>query len=113
MNYQTGENSVALDSAYTLGALTPYLNFHRPCFFPETIIDEKGRQRKRYPYARMMTPYDKLKSLPGAARTLKPGVSFKQLDVQAHALTDNQAAARLNAQRRALFARIQAASRAA
>jgi transposase InsO family protein len=44
--------------------LNPYLNFHRPCFFPEVILDAHGKQRKRYPYQAMLTPYDKLKSLP-------------------------------------------------
>ena len=29
--------------------LNPYVNFHRPCLFAETITDAKGRQRKRYP----------------------------------------------------------------
>lgn len=26
--------------------LNPYLNFHRPCFFPETRTDAKGKERK-------------------------------------------------------------------
>jgi hypothetical protein len=26
----------------------PYLNFHRPCAQPDTEIDDKGRQRRRY-----------------------------------------------------------------
>ena len=56
--------------------LNPYLNFHRPCFFPETHADNKGRQRKAYRYENMMTPYDKLKSLPNAKDYLKPGLSF-------------------------------------
>ncbi len=43
--------------------LMPYLNFHRPCFFPTTEIDAKGKAVKRYRYADMMTPYEKLKSL--------------------------------------------------
>ena len=28
--------------------LSPYLNFHRPCYFPTESIDAKGRIRKRY-----------------------------------------------------------------
>ena len=44
----------------------PYLNFHRPCFFPTTEIDAKGKTVKRYRYADMMTPYEKLKSLQNA-----------------------------------------------
>jgi hypothetical protein len=41
--------------------LNPYLNFHRPCFFPETRTDDKGKQRKIYLYENMMTPYERLK----------------------------------------------------
>lgn len=100
-------------SAYTLKWLTPYLNYHRPCFFPETILDAKGRQTKRYPYQRMMTPYDKLKSLPAAERYLKPGLCFEILDLQAYAVSDNAAASSLNEQRKKLFARIHAQPRAA
>ena len=58
--------------------LNPYINFHRPCLFAETITDAKGRQRKRYPYKLMMTPYEKLKSLPKAEQYLKPGITFPQ-----------------------------------
>jgi len=83
--------------------LNPYINFHRPCLFAETITDAKGRQRKRYPYKLMMTPYDKLKSLPLAEQFLKPGISFEQLDAQASAMTDNEAAERLNNARAILF----------
>ena len=43
--------------------LNPYINYHRPCFFAEVIVYNKGKQRKRYPYKQMMTPYEKLKSL--------------------------------------------------
>ena len=34
-----------------------------------------------------MTPYEKLRSLPGAEAFLKPGVTFEQLDAVAHAVT--------------------------
>ena len=62
----------------------PYINFHRPCFFPVVVTDDKGKQRRRYPYEAMMTPYEKLKSLPDAERCLKPSVSFERLDEVAH-----------------------------
>lgn len=88
---------------FTQNQLSPYLNFHRPCFFPTEEVDAKGRLRKRYRYEDMMTPYDKLKSLPDAAQSLKPGTTFKQLDAVAHAMSDNEAAQRLNQARAALF----------
>jgi transposase InsO family protein len=47
-------------NAFTLDVLTPYVNFHRPCFFPRTVTDAKGRQRRHYRYDDMMTPLDKL-----------------------------------------------------
>ena len=72
--------------------LNPYINFHHPCVFPETRIDDKGKQRKIYRYENMMTPYDKLKSLPSASNYLKPGVSSEMLDRLAHQISDNQAA---------------------
>lgn len=92
-----------LVNGFTLNVLTPYLNFHRPCFFPEEVIDAKGRCRKRYPYANLMTPYDKLKSLPQASQYLKPGITFQTLDDIAMQCSDNEAARRLNQARDKLF----------
>jgi len=83
--------------------LVPYVNYHRPCFFPEIFTDAKGKQRKRYRYERMMTPYDKLKSLPNAEQFLKPGLSFQSLDDIAYAISDNEAAQRLQQARYQLF----------
>ena len=85
-----------LVNAFCRDHLNPYVNFHRPCLFAETITDAKGRQRKRYPYKLMMTPYQKLKSLDKAQQFLKTGITFEQLDAQARAISDNDAAQRLN-----------------
>ena len=93
--------------------LNPYINFHRPCLFAEIISDAKGRQRKRYPYKLMMTPYEKLKSLPKPEQYLKPGITFPQLDAQASAISDNEAAQRLNDARTILFKTIFNRSKAA
>jgi len=83
--------------------LNPYINFHRPCFFSETLTDHKGKQRKVYRYENMMTPYDKLKSLPNAKDYLKPDISFEILDSAAHKISDNTAADQLQKARRKLF----------
>ena len=92
-----------LVNAFCRDHLNPYINFHRPCLFAETITDAKGRQRKRYPYKLMMTPYEKLKSLPEAEQYLKPGITFAALDAQAAAISDNEAAQRLNEARAVLY----------
>ncbi|MDH3327593.1 MAG: integrase [Gammaproteobacteria bacterium] len=83
--------------------LNPHINYHRPCFFSETIIDSKGKERKKYPYKNMMTPYDKLKSLPEAEKYLKDGASFEIMDKIAFEITDNQSAEKLQTARRLLF----------
>jgi len=90
-------------NAFNQGALNPYVNYHRPCLYPTTIVDKKGKEKKQYKYDDMMTPYDKLKSLDNAAEYLKEGMSFEKLDDIAYAMTDNEAARHLQAQRKALF----------
>ena len=90
-------------NAFNQDHLNPYLNFHRPCHFPETVRDAKGGERRTYPYAAMATPYEKLRSLPAAESRLKPGLNFGMLDAIAHAQSDNQAAERMQQARRRLF----------
>lgn len=97
-------------NAFTQQVLSPYLNFHRPCLFPVEEVDAKGRVRKRYPHANVMTPYEKLKSLPDAVACLKPGVSFDQLDAVAAEMSDNDAARALNQARDRLLASIDPAA---
>ncbi len=93
--------------------LNPYVNFHRPCFFAESITDAKGKTRKRYLLKDMMTPYEKLKSLGNAEAFLKSGVTFDELDQTAAALSDNEAAEQLNRARKKLFQSINRRSRQA
>jgi len=90
-------------NAFCHGFLSPYVNYHRPCFFAESITDEKGKTRKKYRLKDMMTPYEKLKSLPKAATFLKPEFTFELLDQHATAMTDNEAALQLNEARTKLF----------
>ena len=84
--------------------LNPYINYHRPCFFAEVVMDKKGKQRKHFPYKQMMPPYEKLKSLDDASSSyLKVGTTFKQLDEIAYQISDNEAAERLQKARSKLF----------
>lgn len=83
--------------------LFPYMNYHRPCYFPKTITDQKGKQKKTYPYQCMMTPYDKLKSIENGKHYLKPGVTFEILDTVALSQTDDQSAEQLQKERSKLF----------
>jgi transposase InsO family protein len=80
-----------------------YVNFHRPCYFPTTIIDKKGKQRKKYRYDDMMTPYEKFRSLAKPSQYIKAGITFRNLDAFANEMTDNEAAEQLNSARDHLF----------
>ena len=86
--------------------LNPYVNFHRPCFFPVTVIDHRGKVKKTYPYEEVMTPYEKLKSLPQAESYLRPGITFEALDAIANQMSDNQFAERMVKARSDLFEQI-------
>ena len=107
----TPQPCASLVNTFCADFLNPYVNFHRPCFFPETITDAKGKERKRYRYEDMQTPYEKLKSLPKASQHLKQDVTFKQLDAIASMMSDNDAALALNNARKKLFQAISAAIR--
>jgi len=83
--------------------LNPYINYHRPCFFPETITNAKGKQKKIYPYKNVMTPYEKLKTIPDVEQYLKPEISLDILDEYALQISDNEAADSLQKARHKLF----------
>jgi transposase InsO family protein len=90
-------------NAFCAEHLNPYVNFHRPCFFAVEQVDARGRVRKRYPQEQIMTPFEKLSSLPGAGAQLKSGISLQALEATAVQISDNQAAHNLNAARARLF----------
>ena len=83
--------------------LSPALNFHRPRMFPVEHADDDGRLRKRYPHDAVTTPYERLKSLDGAERFLKPDASFGDLDKIAQAASDLAAMREVNRARDELF----------
>jgi len=75
--------------------LNIYINFHRPCFFPVSVIDHRGKIKKTYPYEEVMTPYEKLKSLPEAKSYMQAGVTLKELDDISNEMSDNVFAERM------------------
>ena len=83
--------------------LNPYINYHRPCFYPETLIDKKGKEKKVYRYENMMTPYEKFLSLDQPEQHLKEGITLEQLKAEAEAMSDNEAAEQLQRARQTLF----------
>jgi len=67
------------------------------------VTDEKGKQKKKYRYEDMMTPYEKLCSLSRPSQYLKPGKTFRKLDAFALEMTDNDAVEEMNTARDKLF----------
>ena len=100
------QGCATLINQYNRDFLNPYINFHRPCFFPVSVVDHRGKVRKTYPYQEVMTPYEKLKSLPNVERCLHAGVTLKRLDDIANQMSDNQFAERMVNARSNLFQQI-------
>jgi transposase InsO family protein len=81
--------------------LNPYLNYHRPCAQAEIEIDEKGRQRCFYRC--YQTPLETLLALPQSAQYLRPGLTVTALQRIAAAVSDTEAAQRMQQAKRKLF----------
>jgi transposase InsO family protein len=84
--------------------LNPYLNYHRPCAQAEVKIDEKGRKRVRY--KRYQTPLETLSLLEKPAQYLRNGLSMNALNRVAAALSDTDAARRMQQAKNKLFEKL-------
>lgn len=83
--------------------LNPYLNFHRPSGYATIIEDPKKKGKYKKIYKTYLMPYEKLKSLPGAKKHLKPGISFEKLNAIAYKKSDNECAALMQKEKQELF----------
>jgi len=54
-----------------------FLNFHRMCAYPTTIVSDDGKKKKIY--EETMTPCQKLLSIPNVEMYLRPGVTVQSL----------------------------------
>lgn len=88
-------------NSYYKNYFNPYLNFHRPCGFPNIITDEKGKKQKVYDV--YLTPYDALKRILGANKFLKYEQTFEKLDIIAYSHSDNEWAEIMREEERKLF----------
>ena len=84
--------------------LNPYLNYHRPCAQADVEIDAKGRKRVRY--RRYQTPLETLSLLENPAQYLRDGLSTNALKRVAAALSDTEAAQRMQRAKAGLFQRL-------
>jgi transposase InsO family protein len=81
--------------------LNPYLNYHRPCAQADVKIDHKGRKRIRY--KRYQTPLETLSLLHKPAQYLRDGISINALKRVAAAISDTDAARRMQEAKSKLF----------
>lgn len=95
-------------SAFYAQHLNPYLNYHRPCAQAEIEIDEKGRRNCHY--RRYPTPLETLLAPPQPKQYLRDGLAVATLERIAAALSDTEAAQRMQRAKRKLFAQLRTAS---
>ena len=100
------QESATMVNQFHANYLNTYVNFHRPCFFAVSMMDVRGKVKKIYPYEEVMTPYEKLKSLPEAQSYLKADMTLQQLDDIANQMSDNEFAERMVKARSSLFEHI-------
>ena len=81
--------------------LNPYLNYHRPCAQADIEVDEKGRQQRLY--RRYQTPLETLLALSSPAPALRPGLTLAALQRVAAAVSDTEAAQRMQQAKAQLF----------
>ena len=83
----------------------PWLNLHRPCLFPTSIENAKGKVVKRYRHEDVKTPLDCLALLNTQDLvTFREGITLTALQAQASAQTDLAAAQAMQQAKRELFA---------
>ena len=90
--------------------LNPFLNFHRPCLFATEVADPKkpGRIKRVYRPQGRDDAAGQARQPARRAQYLRQGIALAELYKLAHALTDVQAAEKLNEARTALFRRVPA-----
>ena len=90
------EHAEALRKFYT-AQLNPYLNFHRPCGFATVSLDARGKRKRQYKLQDYATPFQKLKSLPGAQEYCKDGIRLESLERVAKTMSDTEFARKMSA----------------
>jgi transposase InsO family protein len=107
--YIAAEHAPAVQRFHTTH-LNPYLNFHRPCGFATVSLDERGKRKRLYKLEDYATPYEKLKELEKAEQSLKPNVSFSQLDQTARQMSDTECARKMTAAKMQILRRCKSES---
>jgi len=100
--YIQAEHAQPIQQFYS-AHLNPYLNYHRPCAQADIEVDEKGRQQHHY--RRYQTPLETLLALQPAP-VLRQGLTVAVLQRIAAAVSDTEAAQRMQQAKAKLFERL-------
>ena len=100
--YIQAEHAEPIQEFYS-AHLNPYLNYHRPCAQADIEVDAKGRQR--YRYRLYQTPLETLLALQPAP-PLRQGLTLAVLQRIAAAVSDTEAAQRMQHAKAKLFERL-------
>ena len=96
-------HAAPINQFYT-GFLNPYVNYHRPSAQAQVQIDANGRKRRIYKLWR--TPLEALLALDRPQQFLRPGLSVAALKRVAGAMSDTEAARRMQQAKSAMFEQI-------
>lgn len=88
---------------FYFGCFHEYINYHRPCAFPTTVVDKKGKEKKIYKQENYQTPFEKLRGISNVQQFLRFGVKLEQLQTKAARHSDNEMAAIVQEERSKLF----------
>ena len=88
------EHAEVLQKFYT-AHFNPYLNFHRPCGYATIVTNGRGRRKRTYRHKDYRTPYEKLRTVESWEKYLKEGITAAMLQGQASAMSDTEAARRM------------------
>lgn len=88
-------------NAFYRAHMDEYLNFHRPCAFATSKIDQRGKEKKNYDT--YLTPFAKLTTIPNVEEYLRPGVSIAGLETAAMKESDLASAQQMQKAKEKLF----------
>jgi hypothetical protein len=103
--YIQAEHAERIQQFYS-AHLNPYLNYHRPCAQADIEVDKKGRQQRHY--RRYQTPLETLLALSPPAPALRTALTVAVLQRIAAAVSDTEAAQRMQQAKGKLFERLRA-----
>jgi len=95
-------------NAFCVDLLNPFLNMRRPCLFGTEVPDPRkpGRMRRVHRAEDVMTPLEKLASLPDVDDFLRKDITIDQLKQHARSHTDVEAARQVRQARERLMGKV-------